>query len=177
MPFQFFWGWRVRSPFCVRQIPAKNSVEKISGILVFEYWPTQPWFPKLTHLLVDHPILLSCRQRGAELRTHQAKDMSKLPIVRLTAALVSGQRARLRAFLKRLEKSCRPHGGNQPGTNKPLTYVNGFSFAMRGKQIPSHLFHQPFFSFDSKCQSKYTTTTRSQTPAQERNELIGFSLY
>ena len=51
----------------------ENSVEKISGMLVFPDWPTQPWFrfPKLTHLLVDYPILLSCHSPRPSSRGHE----------------------------------------------------------------------------------------------------------
>jgi len=40
----------------------KIEDEEAEGVLIIPNWSTQPWFPKLTQLLVDHPYILPLRK-------------------------------------------------------------------------------------------------------------------
>ena len=46
-------------PFCIIQkVLRKVTVDQATSILVVPLWPTQPWWPLLTHLLIAPPFIL-----------------------------------------------------------------------------------------------------------------------
>ena len=50
-------------PFCIIQkVLRKVTVDQATGILVVPHWPTQPWWPLLTHLLIAPPFILPRRK-------------------------------------------------------------------------------------------------------------------
>ena len=46
-------------PFCIIQkVLKKIREDKATGLIVVPYWPTQPWWPYLTNMLIASPIIL-----------------------------------------------------------------------------------------------------------------------
>ena len=125
-------------PFClIGRVLQKIATEVVTGVIIFPYWPTQPWFSKLAQMIVEFPLLLSCRSTTQPLLTHPNKDMNSLPNSRLLAALISGDKSRITDSHKKLRTFCSLHGETPPRNNTNLTFVSGITFAVRGMRIPT----------------------------------------
>jgi len=74
-------------------------------VLIAPVWNTQPWFPTLLSMLIDHPRLIIPNPR---------KPISRDPmplLLQLTVWHISGISSKVRIFQKKLQYSSSSHGG------------------------------------------------------------------
>ena len=44
-------------PFCIiLKTLQKIAQDRATGLMVVPFWPTQPWWPYFTNMLIDHPV-------------------------------------------------------------------------------------------------------------------------
>ena len=77
---------------------AKVQQDDATGMLVTTFWSTQPWFPQLLELLIDHPRLLQPKKDLLQL--NRRLDMvhplhSKLAFL---VTIISGQPSKVQAY-------------------------------------------------------------------------------
>ena len=125
-------------PFCmISKALKKTSEEQVGALIVFPYWPSQPWFSRLARMLIDHPLLLRCRSPTELLITHPYRDSNSLPRTTLLAALISGSKPTSQAFCKQQKTLYCRHGGLHHELNTPPTSLDGFDFVVKGTRIPT----------------------------------------
>ena len=112
-----------------------HKLEEDGGesILVAPVWATQPWYPQLLQMTVDHPRLLPPLPDLLTLPgTQRRHPLSKLV---LAAFKLSGKRSRCRDFQQKLpDLSCLP-GEDRHRNNTQPTFKNGFVSVVRNKLI------------------------------------------
>ena len=106
-----------------------------TGMLVTPFWSTQPWFPQLLELLIDHPRLLQPKQ---DLQRNGRLDMvhplhSKLALL---VTIISGQPSKVQAYQQRLQPSFVMPGEREPNSNTTAHCVDWESSVVHGKSIP-----------------------------------------
>ena len=116
----------------IGRVLRKIQYEKTKAILIIPLWPTQHWFSKVTHMLVDFPVVLHCR--SGPLLFHPSKSSAELPKMRVAAVLLSGDRQIVNQFQG--TPLLQPHGEIPQLDSTRFTFVNGSPFVMRGVQIP-----------------------------------------
>ena len=114
----------------------KVQEEECEGIVIAPYWTTQPWFSKLSRMLIDCPFLLP---RTLDSLLMPKKDTKhSLPRTRLAAFRLSGKSYNCNKFREQLRTSSCRHGGFPRGGNTNLTSRNGWSFVVQGITIRMH---------------------------------------
>ena len=124
-------------PFSVLgRVLSKIKMEQASGILVLPLWPTQPWFPVMMDLLMDHPRLVKPNSnnlliKGISLLLHPLHTKLSLLVT-----ILSGQPLETLAYRKALPNSSpMPRERLPPGNMTPL-YDDGELIVANGKLIP-----------------------------------------
>ena len=108
-------------------------------LLVFPFWPTQPWFPLVADLLIALPVVLPSSLTLLSCPGRPDLQHPLLPSLRLIVGLLSPDVCRLRKVRNKLSKSSFPAGNQpQPGTT-PLRSGNGFGFATNSSWSPATL--------------------------------------
>lgn len=113
----------------------KIQQDKGTGIMIVPHWPTQPWWPTLTRMLIQTPVVLP-----------KSKDMLYLPQdpkavhplqkqMTLLACHLSGDPCKTKAFVKTLPPLSWNPGETAPSLNTNPTLRNGRSTAVNGKLI------------------------------------------
>ena len=102
------------APFSVLgRVLQKIQEGMAEGIILIPNWPTQPWFPKVTRLLVREPLLLPKNSPLLQLPYNNTAVHPLVGKLTLLACLLSGNPCRAREFRRMLSTSlCHP-GGNQ----------------------------------------------------------------
>ena len=78
-------------PFSViPQVLQKLDGAQAQAILIEPNWPTQPWYPTLTKLLIQRPILLPKHKSNVTLPSQPGKEHPLGTKLRLMACLLSG---------------------------------------------------------------------------------------
>lgn len=101
-------GSELESKSIVRISPIGRCLEKMKRskttiILIALLWVTQPWYPMLLEMLVEHPILLNS---NIETLTHLSGEIHPLlqnRTLKLTAWKVSGEKKYLETYRERLK--------------------------------------------------------------------------
>ena len=108
-------------PFSILgRVLAKVQQDGATGMLVTPFWPTQPWFPQLLELLIDHPRML--RPRKDLLQVNGRLDMvhplhSKLVLL---VMIISGQPSKVQAYQQRLQPSVVMPEEREPNSSSTL---------------------------------------------------------
>lgn len=136
------WGTNfcyIFPPFSViGPVLKKITEDKAEVILVAPLWPTQSWFPKMLHLLVDCPRLLPVSKTLLTLPSDKTKSHPLLQKLHLTAFRLSGNPSKTRDYQRMLSKLSCNHGVIQLKNNIGVISKSGCVFAMRDKLIPCH---------------------------------------
>lgn len=135
--FSLNWGkfyCYIFPPFSVlNQVLKKLEDDKAEGLVIAPLFTTQPWFPRLLQMVVDHPVILPksnnlLRQPGTEL-THPLKKMV------LVAFRVSGKTCAAQEFQRRLPiLFCQPGDLVQNDSIKHMCQ-NGYHFVVKGRSL------------------------------------------
>ena len=124
-------------PFSVLgRVLSKIKMEQASGILVLPLWPTQPWFPVMMDLLVDHPRLVEPNPTNLLL---QGNPLLLHPLhtkLSLLVTLLSGRPLETLAYRKALPTSSPMPGERVPRGNMTPLYDDGEHIVDNGKLIP-----------------------------------------
>ena len=138
--FMSNWG---EEPLCyafppfaiISRVLQKIMIDRAEVILVVPFWPTRPWFTRLTEMIVQLPILLPSDNRVLFLFDSE-KQHPLSPKMKLMVAHCSGAPGRPEAFRTEWWKHCNGQGGNRPiDCTKEFT-GNGRSFVTNGVWIP-----------------------------------------
>jgi len=114
----------------------KIQQDQAAGLLLAPCWPTQAWWPTLTRMLIQAPLVLPTRMDTLYL----PQDPSAVyPLMSLLLCHLSGNICRLKEFHRRLPTlSCSP-GVQARGSSTALTLRNGWSTVVNGKLIQFRL--------------------------------------
>ena len=124
-------------PFSVLgQVLNKIIEDQASGILLMPLWPTQPWFPVMLSLLMDHPrhIMPDSRNlqlRGKPLALHQLHKRLHLLVIHL-----SGQPSQIGVYHNKLKNSFLIPGEKALKSSMTQLYAGGEHIVANGKLIP-----------------------------------------
>ena len=113
----------------------KIEQDEASGLMIVPHWPTQPWWPRLTRMLIQAPIMLP-KQKNALYLPQDPKAVHQLyKQMTLLACHLSGDTCRVKEFLNRLPPlSCSPGEPAQRFNTDPILR-NGQNTAVNGKLI------------------------------------------
>ena len=76
----------------------KLETDQAQAILIAPNWSIQPWYPKLTRLLIQEPLLLPRHTSNVHLPFNQRKNHPLGKHLRLMACLLSGDPSKVEAF-------------------------------------------------------------------------------
>jgi hypothetical protein len=100
----------------------KIALDQAECVMVVPAWPTQYWFPELTKMLTDSPILLPFRNLvslpGGQQQSHPLK-------MQLMACRVSGVPSKQKAFLRQQQPQLELPGGQPLRNNTPHMWRGG----------------------------------------------------
>ena len=120
-------------PFSILpQFLQKLEMDQAQAILIAPNWPTQPWYPKLTRLLIRKPLLLPRHTSNVHLPFNPDQRHPLGSQLRLMACLLSGNPSRVEEFHKQLKTQSSARGGQQPRNNTGPTLRSG-SYLRIGK--------------------------------------------
>ena len=105
-------------------------------IMITPLWVTQPWYPTILEILEDYPRLLSARQDLVILPTPQDEFIMKQGIPDLVAWPISGTPSHHEEFLRKLQTSSCPPGGQRLKQTMTLCLPNGLLGISKGIEIP-----------------------------------------
>ena len=124
-------------PFSVLgQVLNKIIEDQASGILVMPLWPTQPWFPVMLSLLMDHPRHIMPDSRNLQLR---GKPLALHPLHKRLHLLVihlSGQPSQIGVYHNKLKNSFLIPGEQALKSSMTQLYEGGEHIVANGKLIP-----------------------------------------
>ena len=130
----FFYAF---PPFSViPQILQKLDAAQAQTILIVPNWPTQPWYPTLTKLLIQRPILLPKHKSSVTLPSQPEKEHPLGTKLRLMACLLSGNTYQTKAFHKKLKQQFLIHGGQAHKNNTGSSLTSGSHMQINEMQIP-----------------------------------------
>ena len=117
----------------------KIQQDQATGLLIVPYWPTQAWWPQLTRMLIQEPIVLPKRKDTLFL----PQDVNAIhPLHRQMTLLLchlSGNIYRVREFHQRLPLSLCSPGEPAQDNNTRDTSVNGLHTVVNMKLIQFRL--------------------------------------
>ncbi len=136
--FMMDWGsiyFYAFPPFClIGKCLRKIEQEHATGIMIVPKWPTQPWFPKMLHLLIDDPVLLPPVH---DLLTQPVSGIIH-PLSKklyLMACRLSGDHLKIWDYQTGLSTFSWHHGEHPQGNNTTPILADGWSFAANEKLI------------------------------------------
>ena len=114
----------------------KIQQDQATGLLLVPFWTTQAWWPTLTRMLIQAPLVLPNRMDTLYL----PQDPSAVhPLMSLLLCHLSGNICRVKEFHRQLPTlSCSP-GVQARGSSTALTLRNGWSTVVNGKLIQFRL--------------------------------------
>ena len=80
------------------QFLQKLEIDQAQAILIAPNWSTQPWYPKLTRLLIREPLLLPRHMSNVHLPFYPGNDQPLGRQLRLMACLLSGNPTKVKYF-------------------------------------------------------------------------------
>lgn len=116
-------------PFSIiPRILQKIEEDQAQALMIVPLWATQPWFPKITRMLIQQPVLLPKNPRVVTLPFQRETAHPLQRKLQLMACRLSGQDSQGVAFRQGLRRSCSSHGARGPKNNTKSTYKNGYFF-------------------------------------------------
>ena len=113
----------------------KIAQDRATGLLVAPYWPTQPWWPYLLNMLIDHPICLPRKKHTLWLPAEPQRIHSLHNQLKLVTGHLSGDYCKVHDFHKRLQTSYKDRGDRAQQSSTSLICLGGESTAMQRKLI------------------------------------------
>jgi hypothetical protein len=110
-------------PFCIyiNQVLQKISEEKATGIIVIPHWPTPSWWPYLTNMLINCPLMLPSTQTTLMLPSHPQKIHPLQKRLRLLMRHLSGDYLKVKPGISKEVASIIVQAW-RPGTQKQYRY-------------------------------------------------------
>ncbi|CAB4007500.1 Transposon Tf2-6 poly [Paramuricea clavata] len=131
----FFYAF---PPFSIiPQVLQKLDTAQTQAILIVPNWPIQPWYPLLTRLLIQQPILLPKYKSNVSLPFKQEKEHPLGKQLKLMACLLSGDPCQVRAFHQKLKQQYSTPGGLEHKNNTKSFSTSGSHLLISGMQAPS----------------------------------------
>jgi len=106
------------------------------GLLIFPFWPSQPWFPLVADLLIDMPILLPSSDDLLNCPGRPDLIHPLLPSLQLIAGLLSPEVYQQQEFRRQLSISSRQVGSPPRRRTMRASFANGLHFVSDNKLIP-----------------------------------------
>ena len=124
-------------PFSVLgRVLSKIKMEQASGILVLPLWPTQPWFPVMMDLLVDHPRLVKPNPNNLLIKGNPLLLHPLHTKLSLLVTLLSGRPLETLAYRKAIPNFSPMPGEMVPRGNMTPLYDDGEHIVANGKLTP-----------------------------------------
>ena len=123
-------------PFSViMRVLQKIQQDQATGLVVVPFWPTQTWWPPLTRMLIQAPLVLPKRKNTLYLpqdpnAVHPLHSQMSLLLCHL-----SGNICKVREFHLQLPTLLCSPGVPATGSNTALTLRNGWNTVVNGKLI------------------------------------------
>ena len=131
-------------PWClISRVLAKAQAQKATLVLIVPLWQTQAWFPQLTAMLVEEPILLPQGPDTLSPSPNCDSPMKENP-PQLIACKVSGSASKQKEFQKRLSVSSLHPGGARQSLTTTLPGRNGKCGVPQKVSIPLMQIYQRF---------------------------------
>ena len=123
-------------PFClILRTLQKIWHDKATGIIIVPCWPTQPWWPYLTEMLIDHPLLLPRMTDTITLPSDPTRIHPLHKKLQLIMCLLSGDCCKTKEFQKLLQTSLETPGEWEQKSNTAHTLPGGKNTAVQGTLI------------------------------------------
>ena len=137
-PWKEFNNFYAFPPFSlVLRCLQKVAVEQARGVIIVPMWPTQPWFPKLTQMLISVPLLLP--KNVLSLPFNNAMSHKLHRGLYLLACPISGLISEARAFRNSLSISCATPGDHLQSSSIKSIIKSGFLSVVSGRKIPCYI--------------------------------------
>ena len=113
-----------------------NSHTSCSVLLIFLYWPRQPWFPIIPSYFVDFPVLLPSSPFLLSCPWDPVVKHPLPPCLTLITCKLSAKNYLQKNFQQKLLTSSWPAGGHPHRKTTHPSFVNSFCFVLNGTSIP-----------------------------------------
>lgn len=121
-------------PWClIGHVLNKIRSQEAQVVLVAPVWKSQAWYPVVLEMLMDYPRLIP-PQEGLLRRGEERRVTEIIP--QLAVWPVSGKDIETVAFLRKLQSSCWPPGGQSPPSPMSPCLENGPAGVLKGVVIP-----------------------------------------
>lgn len=121
-------------PWClIGHVLNKIRSQEAQVVLVAPVWKSQAWYPVVLEMLMDYPRLIP-PQEGLLRRGEERRVTEIIP--QLAVWPVSGKDIETVAFLRKLQSSCWPPGGQNPPSPMSPCLENGPAGVLKGVVIP-----------------------------------------
>ena len=117
------------------RVLAKVQQDGATGMLVTPFWSTQPWFPQLLELLIDHPRLLQPMKDLLQLNGRLDMVHPLHSKLALLVTIISGHPSKVQAYQQRLQPSFVMPGKREHYSNTTAHSFDGESFVVHWKSI------------------------------------------
>ena len=130
----FFYAF---PPFSILpQVLQKLEMTQAQAILIVPNWPTQPWYPALTRLLIRQPILLPRNRSNVTLPFNPEKEHPLADKLNLMACRLSGNPSQIREFHHKLRQQYSIPGVQAHKNSTKCSSINGNYMLIDKMQIP-----------------------------------------
>ena len=116
--------WQGQSMYMFPPLPLFNKVIHIpcatqegETLLITPWWPSQPWFPRLLQLCVEHPCIISYRR-------DLLSEQSVIPSARMEVHMQHYQAAGFSGRVSRLITAPRRHSTNHMYDDRWLSFAH-----------------------------------------------------
>ena len=124
-------------PFSIlSRVLSKIKEDTACGILVMPLWPTQPWFPVMLDLLIDHPRHIEPDSRNLEIKGNNLLLHPLHTRLSLLVTLLSGRRSLAEDYRKNLPNSSPMPGEMAPKNSIIPLHEDGKHIVAKDKMIP-----------------------------------------
>ena len=120
----------------VGKVLQKIECDKCTIVLVVPQFRSQPWFPKMLHMLVDFPLLIRRTQRMLTNPVNPQETPIRSPLM---VCRVSGLINNTLEFQKQLPTYCAADGAMEPKNNMQSILDSGKCFVIKDKLISCRL--------------------------------------
>ena len=113
----------------------KIQTDSAEGFMIVPMWPTQSWYPKLLHMLVDVPRVLPSQQTALQMPGMKQEVHPLAKKLVLIVCRLSSSPMRHRDFLKRQPLLSYSRGGKEPLSSTPHTSKDGLHIVVKNRLI------------------------------------------
>ena len=122
----------------IRSMLQKMLEDEATILVLLPLWPTQVWFPKALHFLVEDPVVFP--RQCVTLPQGPSRTHPRAATLRIIAMLLSGNLSKVTVFRRKLQNFCVDHGEMRRHDSIGHISKGGCYFVSMGKLIHfSHL--------------------------------------